>query len=107
MWIQSDMNLHERLLSGIIVVGYVSNLEGKLEFLSYLALVLVPHWIGDGRLSNIYTNSSHVYCYECWVRGHIPTRVRARRTGPGCVRMACVLHDLRTGIQSCGHVGVG
>ena len=33
-------------------------LEEKLEFLSYLALVLVPHWIGDGRLSCIYILTS-------------------------------------------------
>ena len=58
-------------------------MEAKLEFPSYLSLSLVPHWIGDGRLGSIYTNSSHAYCYECWAMGHIPTRVRTRRTGPG------------------------
>jgi len=30
---------------------------GKLEFPSYLALILIPHWIGDERLGSIYTNS--------------------------------------------------
>ena len=45
-------------------VGYVLNLERKFEFFSYLILVLISYWIGDGRLSSIYTNSSHVYCYE-------------------------------------------
>ena len=36
-------------------VGCVLNLEGKLEFPSYLALILIPHWIGDGRLGGIPT----------------------------------------------------
>ena len=61
-------------------------LEEKLEFSSYLALVLVPHWIGDGRLDSTYTNSSHAYCYECWAMGHIPTCARthtSNRTGFG------------------------
>ena len=40
------------------IVGFVLNLEKKLEFPSYLALVLVPHWIGDGRLSSIYILTS-------------------------------------------------
>ena len=61
----------------------VFELEKKLEFPSYLTLVLFPRLIGDGRLSSIYTNSSHAYCYECWAMGYIPTRVRTRRTGPG------------------------
>ena len=79
----------------------VFELEGKLEFLSYLALVLVPHWIRDGRLGSIYTNSSYAYCYECWVMGHIPTRAHTRRTepnraGPGAGGDA---HDLRTRMQ--------
>jgi len=73
-------------------------LEGKLEFPSYLDLVLVPHWIGDVRLGSIYTNSSHAYFYECWAMGHISTRVDTRRTRPGLVRVACA-HDLQTRIQ--------
>ena len=77
------------------IVGCVLNLEEKLEFSSYLALVLVPHWIGGGRLGSIYVNSSHAYCYECWAMGHIPTRARTRRTEPGRVRVACA-YDLRT-----------
>ena len=73
---------------------------GKLEFSSFLSLNLVPHWIGDRRFSSIYTNSSHVYCYECWVMGHIPTRARAEpnRAGLGQVRVARA-HDLRTRMQ--------
>ena len=58
-------------------VGCVLNLEGKLEFSSYLTLVLVSHWIGDVRLGSICTNSFHAYCYECWAMGHILTRARA------------------------------
>ena len=58
-------------------------LEEKLEFPSYLPLSLVPHWIGDGRLGSIYTNTSHAYCYECWAMGHIPTRAHTRRSEPG------------------------
>ena len=61
-------------------------LEGKLEFPSYLTLVLFPYWIEDGRLGSIYINSSHAYCYEYWVMGHIPTRASTRepsRTGTG------------------------
>ena len=38
-------------------VGHVLSLEGKLEFPSYLPLSLVQYWLGDGRLSSIYTNS--------------------------------------------------
>ena len=79
------------------LIGCVLNLEEKLEFPSYLVLVLVPHWIGGGRLGSIYTNFSHAYCYECWAMGHIPIRARARRTEPG-----------RAGFESrapttCGH----
>ena len=70
-------------VSSVLQLLDVFELEGKLEFPSYLALVLVPHWIRDGRLGSIYTNSSHAYCYECWAMGHIPTRARTRRTGPG------------------------
>ena len=78
-------------------------LEGKLEFPSYLPLSLVSQWIGDGRLGSIYTYSSHAYCYECWAIGHIPTRARTRRTelgraGPGRVRVARA-HDLWTRMQ--------
>ena len=57
-------------------------LKGKLEFSSYLALVLVPHLIGDGMLGSIYTNSSHAYCYGCWAMCHIPTRAHTSRTEP-------------------------
>ena len=71
-------------------VGCVPILEGKLEFPSYLALVLVPHWIGDGRLSSIYTNFSLAY--------HIPTRARTRRIEPGMVRVARA-YDPRTRMQ--------
>ena len=62
-------------------------LEGKLEFSSYLPLSLVPHWIGDGKLGSIYTNTSHAYCFECWAMGHIPTRAHTRRNEPG--RVGC------------------
>ena len=74
-------------------------LEGKLEFPSYLTLVLLPYWIGDGRFGSIYINSSYFYCYECWAMGHIPTRAHTRRTEPGRVRVARA-HDLRIRIQS-------
>ena len=73
-------------------------LEEKLEFPTYLPLNLVPHWIGDGRLGSIYTNTSHAYCYECWAMGHIPTRAHTQRTEPGRVRVARA-HDLRTRMQ--------
>ena len=73
-------------------------LEGKLEFPSYLPLSLVPHWIGDGRLGSIYTSFSHTYYYECWAMGHIPTRAYIRRTAPDRVRVASA-HDLRTRMQ--------
>ena len=59
-------------------VGHVLNLEGKLEFLSYLSLSLVSHWIGDRRLSSIHTNSSHAYCYECWAMSQLPIRAHTR-----------------------------
>ena len=45
-------------------VGCVLILEGKSQFFSHLALVLVSYWIGDERLSSIYTNSSQAYCHE-------------------------------------------
>ena len=60
-----DVRLELNSVNIVVSVGCVLNLEEKLDFSSYLALVLVPHWIGDGRLSSIYTNSSHIYCYEC------------------------------------------
>ena len=60
-------------------------LKEKLEFSSYLTLILVPHWRGDGRFRSIYTNSSHAYYYECWVMSYIPTRAHKRRIGPGQV----------------------
>ena len=75
----------------------VFELEGKLEFLSYLTLVLVPYWIGDERLGSIYTNSSHAYCYECWAVSHILTRAHTRRTEPG--RVGCGWRAPTT----CGH----
>ena len=63
----------------------VFELEEKLEFTSYLTLVLVPHWIGDGRLGSIYTNSSHAYCYECWALATSPhAHTRAEPTRAGC-----------------------
>jgi len=84
-------------LGGLLDVFW--NLEEKLEFPSYLDLVLVPHWIGDGRLSNISSNSSHAYCYECWALGYIPTCARApNRTGPGRGRVARA-HNQRTRTQ--------
>ena len=82
-------------------VGCVLNVEGKLEFPSELALVLVSYWTGDRRLSNIYTNSSHA-CYYEWL-GHatLPTRARTpNRIGSGRVRVRVVCaHDLRTRMQ--------
>ena len=85
------------LASDKVAVGCVLSLEGKLEFFSYLALVLVPHWIGDRRVGSIYINSSHGYCYECWAMGHIPTRAHTRRTEPG--RAGCGWRAPTT----CGH----
>ena len=62
-------------------------MEGKLEFPSHLALVLVSHWIGVGILGSIYTNSSYTYCYEYWAMGHIPTHMHTHAepnwVGPG------------------------
>ena len=43
--------------SGMVVVLDVFELEEKLEFPSYLTLVLVPHWIGDGRYHSIYEST--------------------------------------------------
>ena len=77
-------------------VGHVLSLEEKLEYRSYLALILVPHWIGDERLSSIYTNSSHTYCYECWAMATSP-HTRAPRTKPG--RPECGWRASTT----CGH----
>ena len=76
-------------------VGCDLNLEGKLEFSSYLASVLVLHWIRDERLSSIYTNSFHAYCYERWAMGHIPIRAHTRRTEQGRVRVRAP--------TTCGH----
>ena len=56
--------MHVRSLMHACSVGCVLNLEVNFEFSSHLALVLVPHWVEDGRLNNIYTNSFHAYCYE-------------------------------------------
>ena len=60
-------------------VGCVPILEGKLEFHSHFALILVPHYIGYERLSSIYINSSHAHCYPCYTphtRAHTPNRTR-------------------------------
>jgi len=55
-------------------------LEGKLEFPSYLPLSLVPYWIGDGRLV-VYIPTPLmpiVMSVGPWA-----TSPHARRTGPG------------------------
>ena len=65
------------------IVVHVLSLGGKLEFLYYLSLSLVPHFIENGSLGGIYTNSSHDHCYECWAMGYIPTRTHTCRIDPG------------------------
>ena len=65
----------------LVCIGHVLSLEEKLEFPFYLPLSLVSHWIGDGRLGIVYANSSHAYCYKCWVTfPHACTHVEP---GPG------------------------
>ena len=62
-------------------------LEGKLEFPSYLALVLVPHWIGDERLDNIYILTLPmpiVMSVGPWATSpHARTRAEPIRARPG------------------------
>jgi len=75
-------------------VGCVLILEGKLEFPSRLALILVSHWIGDGRSSNIYTNSSHIYCYEqLSYSRHACTHAESNRAGFGWRALTTCGHE--------------
>ena len=66
-------------------VGCVLNLEGKLEFLSYFALVFVPHWIGDGRLVYILTPLMPiVMSVGPWATSpHARTYAEPNQGGPG------------------------
>ena len=71
-------------------------LEENFEFSSYLSLSLVSHWIGDGRLGSIYTNSPMLIVMNV---GPWATSSHARTHAElGQVRVART-RDLRTRMQ--------